>query len=194
MQFLFTKKDNKQSLNYRPISLLPIVGKIFEMTIYNNVFEYLATKKLISDNQSGFKPGDSCVNQLLSITHEIYHSLDNGRKLRGVSLDTFKAFDKVWHVGLMFKLSDEISSNPKLFSYDTSLFSVVHDKNTSAKELNNDWRKISNWAYQWKMTFNPNPLKQAQEVVFSLKMSKTNHPTLIFNDSPVHQIALQKTS
>ena len=138
MQFLFTKKDNKQSLNYRPISLLPIVGKIFEMTIYNNVFEYLATKKLISDNQSGFKPGDSCVNQLLSITHEIYHSLDNGRKVRGVSLDTFKAFDKVWHVGLMFKLSDEISSNPKLFSYDTSLFSVVHDKNTSAKELNND--------------------------------------------------------
>ena len=138
MQFLFTKKDNKQSLNYRPISLLPIVGKIFEMTIYNNVFEYLTTKKLISDNQSGFKPGDSCVNQLLSITHEIYHSLDNGRKVRGVSLDTFKAFDKVWHVGLMFKLSDEISSNPKLFSYDTSLFSVVHDKNTSAKELNND--------------------------------------------------------
>ena len=138
MQFLFTKKDNKQSLNYRPISLLPIVGKIFEMTIYNNVFEYLTTKKLISDNQSGFKPGDSCVNQLLSITHEIYHSLDNGRKVRGVSLDTFKAFDKVWHVGLMFKLSDEISSNPKLFSYNTSLFSVVHDKNTSAKELNND--------------------------------------------------------
>ena len=118
--------------------MLPIVGKIFEMTIYNNVFEYLTTKKLISDNQSGFKPGDSCVNQLLSITHEIYHSLDNGRKVRGVSLDTFKAFDKVWHVGLMFKLSDEISSNPKLFSYDTSLFSVVHDKNTSAKELNND--------------------------------------------------------
>ena len=110
----------------------------FEMTIYNNVFEYLTTKKLISDNQSGFKPGDSCVNQLLSITHEIYHSLDNGRKVRGVSLDTFKAFDKVWHVGLMFKSSDEISSNPKLFSYDTSLFSVVHDKNTSAKELNND--------------------------------------------------------
>ena len=108
------------------------------MTIYNNVFEYLTTKKLISDNQSGFKPGDSCVNQLLSITHEIYHSLDNGRKVRGVSLDTFKAFDKVWHVGLMFKSSDEISSNPKLFSYDTSLFSVVHDKNTSAKELNND--------------------------------------------------------
>ena len=58
--------------------------------IYNNIFEYLATKILISENQSGFKlvkTGDSSVNQLLSITHEIYHSLDNGLKVRGVFLD-----------------------------------------------------------------------------------------------------------
>ena len=82
------KKSDKQSLkNYRPISLLPIFGKIFERIIYNNIFEYLTTNKLISDNQSGFKPGDSCVNQLLSITHEIYHSLDNGLEVRGVFLD-----------------------------------------------------------------------------------------------------------
>ena len=55
-------------------------------------------------------------------------------------------------------LSDDLSSNPKLFADDTSLFSVVHDKNTSAKELNNDLWKISNWAYQWKMSFNSDPL------------------------------------
>ena len=73
---LVHKKSDKQSLkNYRPISLLPIFGKIFERIIYNNIFEYLATNKLISDNQSGFKPGDSCVNQRLSITHKIYLSL-----------------------------------------------------------------------------------------------------------------------
>ena len=89
-------------------------------------------------------------------------------------------------------LSDDLSSNPKLFADDTSLFSVVHDKNTSANELNNDLRKISNWAYQWKMSFNPDPLKQTQEVYFSRKITKTNHPTLIFNDNPVHQVALQK--
>ena len=85
------KKSDKQSLkNYRPISLLPIFGKIFERIIYNNIFEYLATKILISENQSGFKlvkTGDSSVNQLLSITHEIYHSLDNGLEVRGVFLD-----------------------------------------------------------------------------------------------------------
>ena len=45
-------------------------------------------------------------------------------------------------------LSDDLSSNPKLFADCTSLFSVVHDKNTSTKELNNDLRKISNWGYQ----------------------------------------------
>ena len=43
-----------------------------------------------------------------------------------------------------------------------------------------------------KMTFNHDPLKQAQEVIFSRKITKTNHPTLLFNDNPVHQVALQK--
>ena len=100
------KKGDKQLLkNYRPISLLPIFGKIFERMIYNNIFEYLTTNKLISDNQSGFKPCDSCINQLLSITHDIYHSLDNGLEVRGVFLDISKAFDKVWHEGLILKLN-----------------------------------------------------------------------------------------
>ena len=96
------KKGDKQLLkNYRPISLLPIFGKIFERIIYNNIFEYLTTNKLISDNQSGFKPGESCVNQLLSITHEIYHSLDNGLEVKGFFLDISKAFCKGWHEGPM---------------------------------------------------------------------------------------------
>ena len=59
---------------------------------------------LISANQSGFKQHDSCINQLLSITHEIYQSLDQHYEVRGVFLDISKAFDKVWHKGLLFKL------------------------------------------------------------------------------------------
>ena len=89
-------------------------------------------------------------------------------------------------------LSVYLSSNPKIFADDTSLFSVVYDKNTSANELNNDLRKISNWAYQWKMSFNPDTLNQAQEVIFSRKMTKTNNPTLVFNENPAHQVALHK--
>ena len=69
-------------------------------------------------------------------------------------------------------LADGVSSNVKLFADDTSLFSVVHNANTTAKELNNDLVKISRWAYQWKMSFNPDPSKQAQEVIFSRKTKK----------------------
>ena len=90
------KKGNKQSLeNYRPISLLPICSKIFERLIYNEMFTFLTENNLISPNKSGFRPGDSCVNQLLAITHEIYKSSDKGFEVRGVFLDISKAFDKV---------------------------------------------------------------------------------------------------
>ena len=59
---------------------------------------------MISKDQSGFKPGDSCINQLLSTTHEIYKSFDDGLEVRSVFLDISKAFDKVWHEGVIFKL------------------------------------------------------------------------------------------
>ena len=68
------------------------------------MFKFFTSNNLISPNQSGFKPGDSCINQLLSITHEIYKSFDDGLEVRGVFLDISKAFDKVWHEGLIFKL------------------------------------------------------------------------------------------
>ena len=70
-------------------------------------------------------------------------------------------------------LSDNLSSNVKLFADDTSLFSVIHDINISAGELNEDLKKISEWAFQWKMIFNPDATKQAQEVIFSRKIKKT---------------------
>ena len=73
------KKGDKQCLkNYRPVSLLPVCGKIFERLIFNEMFGFLIENNLISSNQSGFKPGDSCINQLLFITHEICISLDDG--------------------------------------------------------------------------------------------------------------------
>ena len=66
-------------------------------------------------------------------------------------------------------LSDDLITNVKLFADDTFLFSVVYDVNTSANNLNNNLSKINDWEIQWKMSFNPNPSKQAQEVIFSRK-------------------------
>ena len=90
------KKGDKQNINnYRPVSLLSICGKIFERLIFNEMFIYFSANKLTSKNQSGFQPGDSCINQQLSFTHEIFRTFDNGLEGRSIFLDISKAFDKV---------------------------------------------------------------------------------------------------
>ena len=82
------QKSDKQVLkNYRPVSLLPICGKIFERLLYKGLYEYFIENEFISSSKSGFKPGDSCINQLLSITHDIYQYFGNGFEVRGVFLD-----------------------------------------------------------------------------------------------------------
>ena len=99
------KKNDKQIIsNYRPISLLPILAKVFERIIFKNLYNYLTDNKLLTKNQSGFRPGDSCTNQLLSLVHEIHESFDRNLEVRSIYLDMSKAFDKVWHEGLIFKL------------------------------------------------------------------------------------------
>ena len=89
-------------------------------------------------------------------------------------------------------MSNSLQSNPKLFADDISLFSTVQDISTSMISLNNDLTKISEWTVQLKMNFNPDPSKQAQELLFSQKNSSKPYPSSNFNDNPVHQVQLQK--
>ena len=75
--------------------------------------------------------------------------------------------DPFWHL-CFFKiyindLTNDIKSKCKLVAHDTFLFSVVHDIDTSGNDLNHDLEKISEWAFQWKINFNPDPTKQVQE-------------------------------
>ena len=85
-----------------------------------------------------------------------------------------------------------MKSTVKRFAGDTLIFHVVKDPSTSAEILNRDLTRISEWVYRWKMSFNPNSWKLTQEVLFSNKVTKTNHPNIIFNCNTVQKSANQK--
>ena len=84
--------------------MLSVCGKIPDRLICNKIFEFFTENKLISQNQSRFKPGDSCVSQLFCVTHDNYQSFDDSLETRAVFFNIPKAFDKVWHEGLVFNL------------------------------------------------------------------------------------------
>ena len=233
------KNGDKQLLqNYHPVLLLPICGKNFEKIIFNPMLEFLEKNSLLCPHQSGFHSSDSCQSQLLSIVHDSYANFDQSPilEVRANFLYMSKAFDKVLHEGLIFKLEDigisgnllsllksflnnrfqrvvlngqcsnwssvlagvpqgsnlrpllsliyindlpeGLESSVKLFADDTSLFSTVYDPNMSADQSDKDLKKNSELAYKWKMICNPNLSKQAQEVIFSRKTNKINHPTV----------------
>ena len=80
--------------------------KIFEKIIFNKIYNFLLEKRLLNPNQLGFRRSDSCVNQLLAITHEMFEAFGCNPPLevRSIFLDISKAFDKVWHKRLLYKL------------------------------------------------------------------------------------------
>ena len=89
-------------------------------------------------------------------------------------------------------LETNIKSSVKFFADDTMLYSIVSDPSISAEELNHDLNLISNWALQWKMSFNPDPNKQAVEIIFTQKREKAIHPPLLSNGSIVKAVTHHK--
>ena len=89
-------------------------------------------------------------------------------------------------------LTEGLTTNVKLFADDTSLFSVVYDTQTFANDPNKDLEIINNCAFQWKMNFNPDPIKLAHEGIFRRKAKEIYHPLLVFNNTSVSQSSSQK--
>ena len=89
-------------------------------------------------------------------------------------------------------LEKGIKSSIKFFADDTSLFSTVRDPNLSAKELNDDLKMINEWAFQWKMSFNPDPNKPAEEIIFSRRYNRPIHPPLYLNNVEVKRVDTHK--
>ena len=101
------KKGDKQIAdNYGPVSLLPILGNVFERVISHSIFEYLEENNLLCSNQSWFRPSDSCEYHFLSVLHKIYKSFDciPPKDVRDIFLDLSKAFSRMWHDGLIYKI------------------------------------------------------------------------------------------
>ena len=105
MSPLSTKEESKQIVeNYGLISILSLFAKIFERILFSNMYNHLISNNLLTKNQSGFQPRDSVTNQLIFLVDKMHSSLDINLEVRSVFLDMSKAFDKVWHEGLLFKL------------------------------------------------------------------------------------------
>jgi hypothetical protein len=101
---IFKKAEQFFTTNYRPISLLCILAKFFEKIVFKYVFNYFRENFMITIWQSGFLPGVSTVTQLVEIYDQFCRAVSHGKDIRVVFLDISKAFDRVWHDGLLFKL------------------------------------------------------------------------------------------
>ena len=98
-----TRKMKKPS-NFRPITLLSLVGKTMERCVQKRLYNYAIAHNLITPLQSGFIQGDSTTYQLLHTYHTFCEAVDSGKEIRVVFCDVSKAFDSVWHRGLLHKL------------------------------------------------------------------------------------------
>ena len=178
ISFLYIKNDKQLVNNYRPISLLPIFGKMFEKIIFNKIYNFFLVDKISHE-------GLLYKLKSMGISGEICKLLENyllGRFQRVVINEQTSSWRSILAgvpqgsiLGpLLFlvyinHLPNGLKSNAKLFADDTSLFTIVKDKIESANILNLDQQLISNGAYKCKMLFNPDPKKPAQEVLFSRK-------------------------
>ena len=203
----------------------------------------------MTTNQSGFRSGDSTSNQLVELVNDIHNSLDNRHEVRAVFLDISKAFDKVWHEGLLFKLKQTgVTGNvinclenylknreqrvvlngsssdfyiiesvvPQssvlcsllfliyindlgigikykiIFCADDMIYSIASNPLRIASDLNHDLRTTNKWAHQWKMTSNPEPNKQAVELLLSHQLKSVYQPPICFNGIEVNKATEHK--
>uniref|UniRef100_A0A224X7Z3 Putative reverse transcriptase n=1 Tax=Panstrongylus lignarius TaxID=156445 RepID=A0A224X7Z3_9HEMI len=103
-------KPTHQPSSYRPISLLPILGKIFERLLLPRLLETVETMKILPNHQFGFRSRHSTIQQAHRVVDTIATSLELKEFCAGVFLDISQAFDRVWHEGLLLKLKQILPS------------------------------------------------------------------------------------
>ena len=103
---IFKKGEKSLVSNYRPISLVSCVGKVFERCVFKHVYNHLISNSLIYQYQSGFLPGHSTVHHLIELIHHTCLALERYETNCQIFCDISKAFDRVWHRGLLLKISN----------------------------------------------------------------------------------------
>ena len=137
---LFKKGESHLVKNYRPISLLNILSKIFEKLVFKEMYNYLTRNKRLSYLQAAYTPGSSTEHQLLEIYDTILNTMEEGKIIRFAFLDCSKAFDRVWHRGLLYKLESlgiggTLLKWIKSYLTDRSQYVVINGIKSDTKKL-----------------------------------------------------------
>ena len=103
---IYKSEDKKKCENYRPISILPIISKVFGREVFRQMYHYLSENSLLSRYQSGFRPKHSSLSALIQMCDEWLQNMDNGNLNCVVFLDVRKAFDSINHEILLQKMHD----------------------------------------------------------------------------------------
>jgi hypothetical protein len=102
---IYKNKGSAQEINnYRPISVTSVLCKVLERIIVKHLYNYVLDHDIIFKYQSGFQPNDSTTNQLIEICNTVISSMDKGNDVRFIFCDISKAFDRVWHNDILYKL------------------------------------------------------------------------------------------
>ena len=237
------KGDQHIVNNYRPISLLCILSKVFERIVYRDVYNFLLKHDKLNKYQAAYREGSSTEFQLLEIYDSILKAVDSGKLTRYVFLDCSKAFDRVWHRGLIHKLkklgitgillkwftsyledrsqcvvingkvseqrkleagvpqgsilgpllfliyvndiNDVVTTSQlRLYADDCSLFCSGKNINEINRNLNEALEKISQWAKDWKITFNA---QKTESITFSTRKPRHIEP-LVMNNTQIMEV------
>ena len=101
---IFKSKDKLNIVNYRPISILPIICKVYEKVFYSRLYDYFSTNNILSSSQFGFRSGASTEHALLKFTDDILKFFDDNKVGIATFMDLSKAFDCVNHTILLTKI------------------------------------------------------------------------------------------
>ena len=102
-------KDSREAKNFRPISLLSCLGKIFERIIATRLSNFMEVNKLFSKSQSGFRAHRMTAEQLLRLSEQCHSAFKNKQVVAGLFLDAEAAFDKCWHSGIKYKMKHDLN-------------------------------------------------------------------------------------